>query len=175
MKRTLSVFAGLLACLTGCSGPKVEDYRDGKPTMDIREYFNGDVEATGIFIDYKGKMDSYFHISMHGSWKGNEGKLFERFTYDNGRIDEREWTIHVTDDHQIIGTAHDIVGQAVGKQQGNAVNLQYVMRVATEGTTYDLSMDDWMYRVDQHQVINRITMHKFGVKVGEIIVTFHKK
>ena len=116
MNRTLSALAGMVACLTGCSSVKVDDYKDVKPTMDIREYFNGNIEATGIYIDYTGKADSYCHIGMKGSWNGNEGKLFERVTYDTGKTDAREWTMHVTDDHLIEGTAHDIVGKATGKQ-----------------------------------------------------------
>lgn len=174
MKHTLSILASILACLTGCSGPKVEDYAGQEPKLDVREYFNGPIEATGVFIDWSGKADSFFHIAMNGSWKGNEGSLHERFAFASGKTDERTWSIHVSDDHHLTGTAHDIVGTAIGKQYGNALNLRYVLRVPSGGTTYDLSVDDWMYRIDKHTIINRITMRKFGLKVGEIIVTFHK-
>ena len=174
MKRTGSILMGLLACLTGCSSAKVEDFIDQKPAMDIREYFNGSIEASGVFFDYSGKADSFFHIVMKGSWNGNDGTLEEHFTYDNGKTDQRVWTIHMSDDHNISATAHDIVGTATGKQFGNAVNLHYVLRVPSGDTAYDLTMDDWMYRMDMHTVINRITMRKFGIKVGEIIVTFKK-
>ena len=175
MKRPLSFLAGILACLTGCSNVKIEDYANNKPVMDIREFFNGTIEASGIFIDYSGKADSYFHIAMKGSWQGEEGSLYEKFIYDDKHICDRTWSIRVTNDHDIVASAHDIVGEAVGKQYGNAVNLNYVMRVPSKDKTYNLSMDDWMFRVDEHKVINRIIMRKFGIKVGEIIVTFYKK
>lgn len=175
MKRPFALLATILASLTGCSSVKVEDYANNSPIMDVREYFNGPIQATGIFIDWSGKADSFFHITMNGSWKGDEGRLEEAFVFDSGAKDSRVWSIRMHDDHHFTGTAHDIIGEATGKQFGNAVNLRYIMRVPSGNRSYDLSMDDWMYRIDQHTVINHITMRKFGLKVGQLIVTFHKK
>ena len=174
MKRLCYLFA-MITGLTGCSGVKVEDYADKTPEFDIREYFNGPVEASGVFINRAGKMDSFFHVHMHGKWNGNEGTLEEKFVYDDGKTGERVWKLSMSDDHHFTGTAHDIIGISQGTQFGNAVNMQYVLRQPVGDTTYDLSMDDWLYRIDEHTVINRIVMTKLGIKVGELVLSFKKK
>lgn len=175
MKSIHGIIAGLLACLSGCSSAKVEDYAATKPVIDIREYFNGEVEAMGVYMDRSGMADPQFHVKMKGSWKGNEGTLEEDFVYSDGRKDRRVWTIRFTDDHHFTATAHDVVGTMQGGQYGNAVNMKYVLRVPVKDTTYDISMDDWLYKLDDKTVINRAVMRKFGFKVGELFLTFRKK
>jgi len=69
-----------------------------------------------------------------------------------------------------------VIGEAKGAQYGNAVNMRYVLAVTTrEGKTYNLSMDDWLFRVGEHTIINHGTMTKFGFKVGELVITFRQK
>ena len=36
-------------------------------------------------------------------------------------------------------------------------------------------MDDWLYRMDDKTVLNRGELSKFGLKVGELVITFRKK
>lgn len=175
MKRIGALLAGVLLCLTGCTGIKVQDYASQSPKLDLRQYFNGKVEASGVFFSFSGKADPYFHVEMDGSWQGNDGKIAETFTYSDGRTEQRTWVVKFNDDGTFTGTAHDVIGTAIGAQSGNAMNMKYVLRVPVGDTTYDLSMDDWMYMMDENTVINRVKMKKFGVKVGELVVTFRKK
>ena len=158
-----------------CPDTDVQKYAKNTPVMDPREYFNGKVEATGIFIDRSGMADPYFHIAMNGTWKGEDGAIAETFTYSDGRKNERTWNIRFVDKTHFIGTAHDVVGEARGEISGNAMHIRYVLRVPVKGgKTYDLSMSDWMWRLDAETVINRIEMSKFGFRVGQLIVTFRK-
>lgn len=175
MKTGSKLWAGLLALLTGCGGPGIESYQGREPAMDIRQYFNGDVEAWGVYLNRSGMAEEQFHVVMKGDFKGSDGTLQEKFTYSDGKTSERTWKVSFSDDHHFTGTAHDVVGVAQGSQFGNAVNMRYVLRVPVKNTTYDISMDDWMYRMDEKTLINRIEMRKFGLKVGELLITFRKK
>ncbi|PZP53289.1 MAG: DUF3833 domain-containing protein, partial [Micavibrio aeruginosavorus] len=38
----------------------------------------------------------------------------------------------------------------------------------------NLSFDDWMYLMTDNLVINRSTMKKFGINVGEITISIQK-
>jgi hypothetical protein len=175
MKRMTSLFAGILYLLTGCSSTTTADYAANGPKLDIRQYLNGKLEAWGVLFDYTGKADLHFHVTMEGSWEGNVGTLKENFVYSDGRKDQRIWTITFTDDTNFTATAHDVEGQAVGTQAGNAVNMKYTLNaVRASGDTITLTMDDWLYRVDEHTVINRTKMRKFGITVGELMIAFRK-
>lgn len=172
MKKSL---LALMVLMTGCSGTDVKEYEGREPKVDVRQYFNGHVEALGVFINRSGIVEEQFHVDMKGKFKGNEGTLDEVFTYTDGKRGERHWKISFTDDHHFTGTAHDVIGKAEGGQYGNAVNMRYVLRVPVKDTTYDVNMDDWLYKLDDKTLINKITMRKFGFKVGELVITFTKK
>lgn len=160
--------------LTGCGSTSVEQYADQKPALDIREYLKGDLEAWGTVINMDGSAEPQFYVKMKGSWQGNKGTLEEEFAYSNGEKKHRVWTFNVADDHHFTGTAPDVVGVGEGKQFGNAVNMQYVLTVPRGDSSIDLSIDDWLYRIDDKHVINRTEMRKFGIKVGELVIAFRK-
>jgi len=174
MKSKLMAAAGLVLALAGCAGPNIAEYQPLKPQFDMRQYLSGDMEAWGVIFDYAGKQDLRFHVTMTGRWQGNKGTLEEHFVYDDGRTDQRTWQIEFRDDNNFTATAGDVIGKAEGRQEGNAVNMRYTLRVPRGDSSIDLSMDDWMYMVDENRVLNRTTMRKFGVKVGELVVVFDK-
>jgi hypothetical protein len=175
MKRVCALCAITLLLMAGCSGVQVQDYTQSKPQLDIRDYFKGDVEATGIFIDTSGKADPMFHVSLHGDFQTEGGTLQEHFVYNDGHMQDRTWIFAFSSPHHFTGTAIDVIGVAAGEQFGNAAHMDYVLTVATkDGSVYDMSMNDWLYLMDDKTLINRNEMRKLGFKVGELIITFHK-
>ena len=44
------------ALLVGCAGPQINDYAAEKPVLDMRQYFNGTIDAYGVFTDRSGKV-----------------------------------------------------------------------------------------------------------------------
>lgn len=176
MKKLCIIVSSVAFFLSGCGGASTEDYAAEKPVMDIRKFFNGPVEAWGVLYSFSGKQDLRFYATMEGSWQGNKGTLKEKFTYSDGRIDERTWNITMIDDHNFTATAGDVIGTAKGTQHGNTTNMRYTLDAKrSSGGTIKLSMDDWMYLIDDNTIINRIKMKKFGLGVGELVVTMRKK
>ena len=86
----------------------------------------------------------------------------------------RTWKI-TKDGGRYTGTAGDVVGTAQGEAQGNALRWNYVLALPVDGRTWHLDMDDWMYLIDEKTMLNRTTMSKFGVKVGEVTLAFRKR
>ena len=172
--KTLKIL-GIIALLTGCTEAKVEDYEaKAGPKMDIREYLNGDLEAWGTLFQRDGTADPQFFVKMKGEWHGNEGTLSEDFTYIDGTKKHRLWHFSMKDDHHFTGTADVVIGVGEGKHFGNAVNMKYVLQVPYKGSTINLTMDDWLYRIDDNHVINRTKMSKFGLSAGELVIGFRK-
>ena len=161
--------------LCSCSSAKIDEYKGRQPTLDLREFFKGDVDADGAFFNRSGLVEKQFHVVMKGTWHGNDGKLEEWFTYSDGTKSQRVWTIKFNDDNTFTGTAPDVIGEAKGQQAGNASHMKYVLRVPMKGgKTVDVSMDDWLYKLDDKVMINKVAMSKFGFKVGELVITFKK-
>ena len=90
------------ALLAGCATPQVSDYALEKPVLDMRQYFNGTVDAYGIFTDRSGKVVKRFTVVMQCTWQGPPGSetgvLDEDFTYSDGTKSRRIWTLKRTPD-----------------------------------------------------------------------------
>jgi hypothetical protein len=170
------MFLALLAMLlAGCAGLKVEDYAAENPVLDLAAYFNGTLEANGIFQDRSGKVVKRFHVVIDASWKGNVGTLDEHFTYSDGTKQRRVWTISKLDQHHYKGTADDVVGEAEGLAYGNSLRWRYVLALPVGGKTYRVDFDDWMFLMDDKVMLNRSTMSKFGFRLGEVTLSFMKR
>ena len=46
----------VVANLSGCASPSIDEFAGQKPVLDLRTYFNGMVDAWGIFTDRNGKV-----------------------------------------------------------------------------------------------------------------------
>ena len=54
---------------SGCAGPSVNDYALEKPVLDLRNYFQGMVDAWGVFTDRSGKVVKRFTVAMDCQWQ----------------------------------------------------------------------------------------------------------
>ncbi len=173
-KGAASLSAALLL-LGGCAATTVDAYRGQKPTLDLRTYFDGTVDAWGIFQDRSGKVVKRFQVRIEASWDGDTGTLDEHFQYSDGSTSRRVWTITRTGEHSYTGTASDVVGTARGEAFGNALRWQYVLELDVDGKSYEVDFDDWMYLIDERVMLNRSVMSKFGITLGEVTLSFIKR
>ncbi|NLZ10806.1 MAG: DUF3833 domain-containing protein [Alcaligenaceae bacterium] len=166
-----------VACMSliACASPKPADYADEKPVLDLREYFNGDIDAYGIFTDRGGHVVRRFVVTIKARWEGEKGVLEEDFVYSDGEKQRRVWTLIHQGDGKYIGTADDVVGEASGQVAGNAFQWSYVLRLPVGDRTYDVSFNDWMYLMSDKVMLNKATMSKFGIRLGEVTLSFHKR
>jgi hypothetical protein len=174
MNKLLSLLTGVLMMLSGCSDT-LNYYKGTKPEADIKEYFDGNIKAWGLVQDWRGRVTTRFDVAMVGSWEGNVGTLKEDFKYYDGKTQQRTWTITKKDDGTYEGTAGDIVGKALGKTEGSAVNWVYVMDIDVDGTKYRLKLDDWMWQMNDGVLINRSYLKKFGITVAELTLFMQKQ
>ena len=180
-QRSFTLPAALAAALAivGCASPAPADYAAEKPALDLRSYFNGDLTAHGIFTDRSGKVVKRFTVLMQCSWQGDDGVLDEAFTYSDGSTERRVWRIRKLPDAQGLGRysgqAGDVVGIAEGQSAGNALRWAYTLRLPVDGRDIDVQFDDWMYLMDEHVMLNKAVMSKFGVRLGEVTLSFYKQ
>jgi Protein of unknown function (DUF3833) len=176
MTRTWWVAAAtaLALFLGGCAAPQPSDYATEKPVLDLKQYFNGELTAHGIFSDRSGKVVRRFTVALTGKWNGAEGTLDERFTYSDGSTERRVWRLTDLGGGQWRGRADDVVGEAIGVAAGNALNWRYTLKLPVDGRVIEVQFDDWMYLVDQRVMLNKAVMSKFGVRLGEVTLSFNK-
>ena len=175
MRRRLLLAGGAALLTTACAGPEIQDYAAEKPALDLRQYFNGRVDGWGIFTDRSGKVVRRFVVVMNCTWSGNEGVLDEDFTYSDGTKQKRVWRLTRGEDGRYTGRADDVVGEATGQARGNALRWNYTLALEVDGRTWHVQMDDWMYLMSDQVMLNRTVMSKFGIRLGEVTLSFTKR
>ena len=169
----LALLAGS-AVLAGCASPQVSDYAQQRPKLELDRYFNGRIRAHGIFQKRGGEVVRRFTVVMDCHWEGNQGVLDEAFSYSDGSTQRRVWRLTKHADGRYTGRADDVVGEAEGQESGNAFRWNYTLRLPVDGKEYEVQFDDWMFLVDERGMLNRATMSKFGITLGEVLLSFTK-
>lgn len=162
------------AIIAGCS-QSVSDYRTETPVLKLDNFFQGSSQAWGVLHNWQGQQTVRFTTELCGSWQGNSGDLYEVFTFSDGRIEQRHWQLQQNADGSVSGTAGDVVGTAKGQLAGNTLYWEYILRVPYNDSTLDVTVKDWLYLVDNDNIINRSTLHKLGFTVGELTLAIQRQ
>jgi hypothetical protein len=171
---TLAAAGAAGLTVAGCSSPSLADYSRSQPTLDLKRYFNGTLTAHGMFSDRSGQVLRRFVVTMNCSWQGDDGVLDEDFIYDDGEKQKRIWRLKHLGQGRYTGRADDVKDEATGESAGAAFRWTYTLLLPYKGSTLEVQFDDWMYLIDERVMLNRATMRKFGVYLGEVQLTFDK-
>ncbi len=178
MKRRLLLAGTAAACALlamGCAAPGIALYANEKPVLDLQQYFNGTLDAYGVFTDRSGAVVKRFTVVMQCSWTGDEGVLDEDFLYSDGTRQKRIWRLRKTGEGRFVGRADDVVGEALGESSGNAFHWTYTLSLPVDARVIEVQFDDWMYLMTDKVMLNKATMSKFGVRLGEVTLSFSKR
>jgi len=171
--------------IAACTGkPSFDDPALSDRELNLEEFFDGTVVAQGQFQDVFGKVRRRFDVTVKGDWDGERLRLVEDFVYEDGSTEQRIWTLvktgPVTADQTWEGTAPGVIGKATGREDGDRFNWRYTIDLpvpAADGTsgTVRVTFDDWMWLMSKDRVLNRAYMKRFGLDIGDVIISFEKR
>lgn len=169
--------------LLSCSA-NLKDYQGTEPRLQLETFFQGDMVATGTVFDYKHRLTRHFCVEIDGQWtQGDQGRLEgvldEQFYFDDGEHQTRIWRLTKTADNQYEGSAGDVKGLATGRTSGQAFRWKYQLYVdlkQDDGSVKPilLSVDDWIYQLDDNTAYNETKLKKFGITVGKVAIFFDR-
>lgn len=165
----------LALSIASCGSVDVARYADQQPTLDLERFFSQPVKAWGMFQKRSGEVAKRFEVNIVSRREGSNLILDERFLYSDGTRQRRVWVLTPTGQGGWIGRADDVVGVADGQVAGNTLHWRYRLNLPVGDSTYEMSMDDWMYLMDEDTLINRTRMSKFGVEVGQVTLFFRRQ
>ena len=173
MKRVLMIV--VLGALAACGRPSLTDAPLSDRELNLEEFFDGHLTAHGQFQDVFGEVRRRFTVDIHGTRDGEHLRLVEDFIYEDGSTEQRIWTLRQTSPETWEGTAPGVIGTATGQERGDTFNWQYTIDLPIPGNeTLRVTFDDWMWLLSEDRVLNRAYMSRFGVPIGEVIITFER-
>lgn len=173
MTKILLLAATLL--LGACGATGVDQYTETQPALDLREFFDGELIAYGMLQNRGGRMTRRFTATLQGSWQGDTGTLVEHFVFDDGEEQDRTWTLQHLGGGRYTGTAGDVIGTANGSTGGSVFRWNYQLDVPWRDGSIAVTLDDWLYLVDERHLLNKTAMTKFGFRVGELTLVIVKQ
>lgn len=166
----------LMLTLAACTGkPSFNDPPLSKKEFDLERFFEGETIAYGQFQDIFGTVRRRFEVRIEGTWDGERLRLVEDFVYEDGSTEQRIWTLQKTGAQSWEGTAPGVIGVAKGLEDGDRFNWQYEIDLPVPDGTLRVTFDDWMWQLSETRVLNKAYMKRFGVDIGEVIITFEKR
>ena len=162
---SLLILAFLITSCSNNSAMKPEDFKNKEPRLIIEEYLSGNVKAWGVLQNRSGKVTWQFSADLNGTWDGKQLVLKEKFNWDDGEVQDREWKINKIDEHNYEGTAGDVVGKAKGYSYGSAFKFEYVLLVPVKGKEIKITFDDWIFKQDDRVAINRAKWQSLDLKL----------
>ncbi|MBC3934113.1 DUF3833 domain-containing protein [Undibacterium sp. CY7W] len=166
----------LAALLSSCASTYDSAlYAKEQPVLELQRYFNGKLDAWGMFQNRSGEIVKRFTVVMQCDWQGDTGTLHEDFSYSDGSKQTRIWTLKKTAPGRFTGTAPDVVGEAQGIVSGNTLHWNYVLALPVDGRIINVDFDDLMVQMDDKVMLNRAQMRKFGVHLGTVTLSFTKR
>ena len=151
--------ATLLWAASGCSSSPKADNQSAEPAT-------GSIAASDVY-----RPPPWEKVYR----EGDKLILDERFVYSDGERQRRVWTLTPDGPARWRGTAGDVIGEARGELAGNALRWQYRLLLPVDDTTYEVDFDDWMYLMDEDTLINRSSMLKLGVELGQVTLFFRRQ
>ena len=138
------------------------------------EFFVGDLRASGMFIDRFGNIQKRFSANVMCEPANDGFVLNEHFTFDDGKQETRIWKIARTSDSQYIGKTDDVKDLAKGKLTPIGLLWRYDFYLELFGRRVLVNFNDKMIMQSADVVLNHATITKYGLKLGELFISFHR-
>lgn len=154
-------------------GNETMPVRDGS-LFELTRFLDGRSFAWGVFEDRFGRVRRRFTVELMGKWQGDAFHLAEHFTYEDGSRETRVWRVVPTGGGHFTATCADCVGMARGSCDGDTIRMSYRFRLKLDTREINVDFDDRIYRIGDRIAVNRATMSKWGVKLGEASLFFQR-
>lgn len=142
--------------------------------FELTSFLDGRTVAWGVFEDRFGRIRRRFTVEMNGHWRDGVFLLDESFTYDDGSAETRAWRVTPAENGRFTATCDDCVGTAEGACDADTIRMTYRLRLQLQSSALVVDFDDRIYSVGDGVAVNRATMSKWGVRLGEVSLFFQR-
>jgi hypothetical protein len=150
------------------------DMQRSVPSNAFDRYFIGRTRAWGTFHDRFGRLRRRFGADIEGRWDGDELTLDEDILFDDGETQRRIWRIRKLSNDAYEGRAGEVVGVARGALRDGVVLWRYDFLLPVGAASWRVRFDDCMVLHDEQVMVSRARVSKFGIAIGEMIMSFQR-
>jgi hypothetical protein len=171
-----AIRAALLALVAAsCAGPPNIPLPPDTPAFVLERFFLGRTVGKGAFTAQIAGVNRPLTVVTNGRFDGKTLILREDFLFADGERDVKTWRFTRLSPGVYEGTREDVIGKAAVRQVGKTVQLTYSADVrGKDGSVTRLDFADTIAPIDARSVLNKAVVSKFGVPIGEVVLTFRR-
>jgi hypothetical protein len=168
----------IIVCLAtvlaaGCAEKRLPVAADGGPAFDPMAFFDGHTRSWGVIENRSGAPTERIITESVGVRDGSENlRLVQHLSFQDGTVQERAWVLWRSGPGQFDATANDMVGTARGEANGRMFHWEWVLARSPGNALMNVTMRQWMYRMDDGSVTIRTTVSKLGFILAEVTEQF---
>ncbi|MEQ1489517.1 MAG: DUF3833 family protein [Terricaulis sp.] len=171
----LAAIAALALSAQACATrPPIPPAASNMPFVAERDLVGASV-ARGEFRAITGTRRA-FTAQLNGTWDGTTLILVEDFAYDDGERDRKTWHLRRTGPGRFSGTREDVVGEALGFQDGDVFRLEYDVILPSEnGRGRKVRFRDVLALRADGDILNNATVGWHGLHVGSVSLVIERE
>jgi hypothetical protein len=160
--------------LAGCDRtPALPAAAGSGPAFDPVAFFDGHTRSWGVMESRSGAPTEWIVTDSQGEKDGPDRlRMVQHLSFQDGTKQERDWVLKATGSDRFEATANDMVGSAIGESVGNIFHWQWVLARSPGNPLTEVTMQQWMYRLDDGSVMIRTTVSKLGIILAEVTEHF---
>jgi hypothetical protein len=141
--------------------------------FDPVAFFDGHTHSWGVIERRSGAPSERVETDSDGEKNGSDRlRMVQHLSFQDGTTQQREWTLWRSGPDRFDATANDMVGTAKGEAEGNVFHWRWVLARSPGNSLMDVTMNQWMYRLQDGSVMIRSTVSKFGLIFAEVTEQF---
>ena len=165
---------GLLAGLaSACAAEPTPAAASTGVGFDPIAFFNGHTRSRGVIEDRSGApAEQIVTDSIAEPDAAGQLHMTQMLRFQDGTTNRRDWLLWRTGPTTFTATANDMDGTAQGESTGRMFHWSWVWARSRGNPLMNLTMNQWMYRMDDGSVVIRTAVSKFGFIVAEVTEQF---
>ena len=162
--------------LLGCTSHSPSAvFAGGGPSFDPIRFYTGHTSSWGVEEDRSGAPEGVITTDCFGETEGSDGlHMVQHLTMPDGTKQTRDWHMRRVGAQRYEATANDMVGTASGEAQGRNFHWTWTLATQPGNALYNVTLEQWMYLMDDGAMVNRTTVRKFGVILAEVTEQFDR-
>ena len=148
--------------------------RNDSAPFDLLSWLEGRTLAHGVFEDRRGRIRRRFTVEMNGHADASSLRLDENFVFEDGERQKRTWVLTRGAGRSFSGRCEDAVREAHGEFGEGVAYLRSCLRLRVGRRQIAMNFDDAFYQAGPNELLNRSTVSKWGIRIGQVLILFRK-
>lgn len=154
--------------LMACGGTAPASPAAAGPPFDPIGFFVGHTQSRGVLEDRSGAPAGQIVTESEACIDANHRlHMVQQLNVRDDKPQKRIWTVWRTAPGRFAATASDMIGRADGEMNGGIFHWRWVLARSPGNPLLNVTMEQWMYRLDGGSAVIRTTISKFGFIAAE--------